>query len=72
MFSCPEKGEGETLLNYLYTGSISTIRDNGRTLTIGLSPHWSTLPSGVRNDTYQAVACYAQSQQRAFHLTEAP
>lgn len=69
---CPEKGVGETLLDYLQIGRITGIRDNGRILTIGLTPHWSTLPSDVQYDTYKIVGCYARAQRRAFQLIETP
>jgi hypothetical protein len=70
--SCFNKGAGETLLTFLQTGRIKAIRDNGRILTIGLSSQWSSLPLDAQYGTYEAVACYAKSQQRAFQLIEIP
>jgi hypothetical protein len=72
VLSCSEESDGETLLDYLHTGRISGIRDNGQILTIGLTPQWSTLPSDIQHDTFEAVVCYAKAQQRAFQFIEAP
>lgn len=72
VLSCSEKGNGETLLDYLHTGRITGIRDNGQILTVGLTPQWSALPSDIQHGTYEAVACYAKAQQRAFQFFEAP
>lgn len=71
-FSCANTGEGTLLLNHLHMGRITTIRDNGQILTVGLSSQWSTLPSEAQNSTYKAVACYARAQQRAFRIIEIP
>jgi len=70
--SCSEAGAGETLLDYLHTGTIAGIRDNGQILTVGLTPQWATLPSDIQHDTYEAVACYARAQRRAFQFIETP
>lgn len=70
--SCSAEGEGRTLLEYFYAERISHIHDNGRVLTVNLSSQWSALPSGVQHATYQAIACYAQSQRRMFQLVQQP
>lgn len=72
LLSCSEKGYGEILLNYLLTGKITGIRDNGQILTVGLTHEWSTLPSATQHGTYEAVVCYAKAQQRAFKFIEVP
>jgi hypothetical protein len=72
VLSCSEKGDGEMLLNHLQTGKITGIKDNGQILTVGLTPHWSTLPPNIQRDTHEAVACYARAQQRAFQFIEIP
>lgn len=63
---CSGKSDGEHLLTYLKMGTITSIQDNGHMLTIGLSPQWSTLSSGMKQQTYTAVTCYAKSQHRPF------
>ncbi|MDH3504490.1 MAG: hypothetical protein OEM58_08180 [Nitrospirota bacterium] len=70
--SCPEEVNGEVLLDYLHTGRINGIRDNGHMLTVGLSSHWATLSSDIQQETYEAVSCYAKAQQRTFQVIETP
>ena len=70
--SCFDKGAGDTLISFLQTGRITAIRDNGRIITVALSSHWSSLPVEAQYGTYETVACYARSQQRAFQLVEVP
>ena len=70
--SCSEKRDKETLLDYLQTGKITGIRDNGQILTIGLNPQWAALPSDIQHGTYEAVACYARAQQRTFQFIKTP
>jgi hypothetical protein len=72
VLSCSESGDGETLLDYLYTGRITGIRDNGQMLTVGLTPQWSTLSADFQHGTYEAIACYARAQQRAFQFISTP
>jgi hypothetical protein len=72
VLSCSEKDDKETLLDYLHTGRITGIRDNGQVLTVGLTPQWATLPSDIQHSTYEAVVCYANAQQRAFKIIETP
>ena len=70
--TCPEEVNGEILLDYLHTGRILGIRDNGHMLTVGLTSHWATLPSDIQQETYEAVACYAKTQQRTFQIIGTP
>ena len=72
VLSCSEKGDGATLLDYLYTGRITGIKDNGQILTVGLTPQWSALSSDLQRRTYEAVVCYARAQQRALQFIETP
>jgi hypothetical protein len=60
--------DGERLMEYLTKGTITSILDNGRILTIGLSPEWTNFPPSVQQKTYDTVACYAQSQHRPFQF----
>jgi hypothetical protein len=66
--SCSGKSDGERLLEYLKIGTVTSIHDNGRILTIGLSPQWTNLPVNVQKKIYGTVACYAQSQHRPFQF----
>ncbi len=70
--ACSGEVDGEILLDYLYIGRIMGIRDNGHILTVGLPSHWATLPSDIQQETYEAVACYAKTQQRTFQIIETP
>ncbi len=70
--SCSESDDGEILLDYLHTGRITGIRDNGQMLTVGLTPEWATLSIDRQHGTYEAVACYARAQQRAFQFISTP
>jgi hypothetical protein len=70
--TCAGKSDGEHLLEYLKMGTITSIQDNGRILTIGLSPEWANLPASVRQKAYGTVACYAQSQHRPFQFLAHP
>jgi hypothetical protein len=72
VLSCSGKDDGETLLDYLHTGTITGIRDNGHILTVGLPSQWSTLPSDIQHGAHEAVACYARAQQRALQFIETP
>lgn len=66
--SCPDHPQGDRLLAYLKLGSISSIHDNGKILTIGLSPKWGNLTPGVQKQTYRTVACYAKTLKRPFQF----
>lgn len=68
--ACSGEIDGEILLDYLYTGRIKGIRDNGHVLTVGLPSDWTSLPSNVQQETYEAVACYAKTQQRRLLFIE--
>ena len=68
--ACSGEANGEVLLDYLYVGRIKGIRDNGHILTIGLPSDWTSLPSDVQQETYEAVACYAKTQQRTLQVIE--
>jgi hypothetical protein len=72
ILSCSGKEDGETLLDYLHTGRITGIRDNGHILTISLTPQWSTLPTDIQHHTQEAVACYARAQQRDWQFIGTP
>ena len=72
VLSCSEKGDGATLLDYLHTGRITGIKDNGQILTVGLTPQWSALPSDIQHRTYEAIVCYARAQRRALQFIESP
>jgi len=66
--TCSGKSDGERLMKILTRGTITSIHDNGRILTIGLSPKWVKLPLSVQQKTYDTVVCYAQSQHRPFRF----
>ena len=66
--TCSGKSDGDRLMENLTRGTITSIRDNGRVLTIGLSPEWANLPPRVQQKTYDTVACYAQAQHRPFQF----
>lgn len=66
--TCSGKSDGDRLMEYLRRGTITSILDNGRILTIGLSPEWEKLPPGIQQKTYDTVVCYAQSQRRPFQF----
>ena len=66
--TCSGQSHGERLMEYLTRGTISSILDNGRILTISLSPEWANLPSNVQQKAYDTVACYAQSQHLPFRF----
>lgn len=68
--ACSGEANGEVLLDYLYIGRIKGIRDNGHILTIGLPSDWTSLPSNVQHETYEAVACYAKTQRRTLQVME--
>jgi hypothetical protein len=70
--TCAGKFDGEHLLEYLKMGTVTSIQDNGRMLTIGLPPQWANLPVSVQQKTYGTVACYAQSQHRPFQFLVNP
>jgi len=66
--TCSGKSDGDRLMEFLTRGTITSIHDNGRILTIGLSPKWANLPLSVQQKTYDTVVCYAQSQHRPFRF----
>lgn len=66
--TCGGKSDGDRLLAYLELGTITNIQDNGRILTIGLSPQWASLSPTVQQTIYSTIACYAQTQHRLFQL----
>ena len=66
--TCAGQSHEEHLLASLKMGMISSIHDNGQILTIGLSPQWEDLSSHTQQQTYNTVACYAQSQHRPFQF----
>jgi hypothetical protein len=66
--TCSDQAYGDKLMTYLKIGAITSIHDNGRILTIGLSSQWSDLSPGIQQKTYETVVCYAQSQHRSFQL----
>ena len=65
---CSDQSHGDQLMTYLKIGTITSIHDNGRILTVQLSPQWETLPPHKQKQTYNAVVCYAQSQHRPFRF----
>lgn len=70
--ACSGEVNGEVLLDYLYRGRIKGIRDNGHILIVGLTSDWATLPSDIQQETDEAIACYAKSQQRTLQVIETP
>jgi hypothetical protein len=70
--TCAGKSDGEHLLEYLKMGTVTSIQDNGRILTIGLSPQWANLPVSLQQKTYGTVSCYAQSLHRPFQFLVNP
>ncbi len=65
---CADQSHGDRLLAYLQIGTISSIQDNGETLTIRLSPKWEKLTPRVQKQTYNSVVCYAKTQHRPFQF----
>jgi hypothetical protein len=65
---CSGQVHGDRLLAYLKMGTITSIHDNGQILTIGLPPQWGDITPKIQQQTYETVACYAQSQQRPFQF----
>lgn len=65
---CSDHSHGDDLLAYLKVGRIMGIHDNGRILTIELSPQWEDFTPGAQQQTYVTVVCYAQSQHRPFQF----
>ena len=63
---CSGQTPGDNLLAYLKMGTITSIQDNGRILTIELSPQWGDFTPDVQQQAYVTVVCYAQSQHRPF------
>ncbi len=66
--ACTDATEGALLLAQLQKGTITSIYDNGQLLTIGLPSNWAKLSAGVKQDAYDTIVCYAQSQHRSFQL----
>lgn len=66
--NCSDQSYGDRLFAHLKTGTITEIHDNGRILTIGLSPQWTNLSPSLQQEAYDTVACYAQSQRRPFQF----
>ncbi len=66
--SCVGKSDGDKLLAYLEVGTITNIQDDGRILTIGLSPQWVSFSPSIQQTIYSTIACYAQNQHRLFQL----
>ena len=66
--SCSGSSHGDKLLSYLKVGTITSILDNGRMLTIGLSPQWAKFSLTLQQQTYVTVSCYAQSLHRQFQF----
>ncbi len=66
--TCSGQSDGDHLMEYLTKGTITSILDNGRILTIGLSPEWEKLPHDMKQKIYSTVVCYAQSQRRPFQF----
>ncbi len=66
--TCSGQSHGDRLLAYLKMGTITSIHDNGRILTIELSPQWGNFSLSMQQNTYDTVVCYAQSQHRPFQF----
>jgi hypothetical protein len=66
--ACSGTSDGNRLLAYLKIGTITSIHDNGRILTVSLSPQWKKTATSLQKETYQTIVCYAQSQHRPFQL----
>jgi hypothetical protein len=66
--ACSGTSDGDRLLAYLKIGTITSIHDDGRILTINLSPQWKKATTSMQKETYETIACYAQSQHRPFQL----
>lgn len=62
--TCLGNSDGDRLLAYLKMGTITSIQDDGKILTIGLSPQWAGLSAKIKQKAYGTVACYAQSLHR--------
>ena len=65
---CSGQSHGDDLLAFLKLGRITSIHDNGRILTIELSPRWRNFTPSEQQQTYVTVVCYAQSQHRPFQF----
>jgi len=66
--TCSGSSDGDQLLAYLKMGTILSIHDDGRILTISLSPQWKRETTSMQQKTYETIVCYAQSQHRSFQL----
>lgn len=66
--TCLGQSHSDSLLAYLKIGTITSIHDNGRILTIGLTTQWGDLSPRMQQKTYDTVVCYAQSQHRPFQF----
>ncbi|TFG62306.1 MAG: hypothetical protein E4H32_06090 [Nitrospirales bacterium] len=66
--TCSGSSDGEQLLAYLKMGTIISIHDDGRVLTISLPPQWKRATTSMQQETYETIVCYAQSQHRSFQL----
>ena len=66
--TCSGTSDGDQLMAQLKKGRITSIHDNGQMLTIGLPSGWGKLSAGVKQEAYDTIVCYAQSQHRLFQL----
>ena len=62
--TCSATAAGKRLMSYLKSGKIAGIRDNGRVLSIGLTPQWTDFPIHIQRNVLKTVACYAKTQYR--------
>ncbi len=66
--TCSGQPHEERLMAYLKVGTITRIFDNGRILTIGLSPQWGNLSPQIQEQAYNTIVCYAQALNRPFQF----
>ncbi len=64
--TCLLQSAGDHLWGYLTKGTITSIHDDGKILTIGLSPNWKSLSPAEQQKAYKAIACYSTSLERPF------
>ena len=63
---------GIRLLEYLKMGTMTSIQDNGRILTIGLSPQWANLPINVQQKIYGTVVLLCSITASSLSVSRQP
>ncbi len=66
--SCSADTNGQVILQQLQDGNLTNIHEKANMLTISLSSQWNALSPAIQHQAYQAMVCYANSQQKNFRL----